>query len=374
MNEIKFICKVITPMFMAGADSRTPELRPSEFKGMMRFWWRAVKAENNAENKIEELRKEEAKLFGGAGEGEGKSRVRIRIKCDKEIFKKHLGKHLKNDYRLDWHYERRSNSLTGKDAGIGYILYSTVLLNRKREFMKDGFPFEIIFPSFDQKALKQALASFWLSVYLGGFGTRARRGGGNISIEKVEGNAFTIDFIPKGLETKEELKEWLRENINKIKEINPMGTRCKKYSNLKGASILIFDQKKNWIEALNFIGNEFKNFRENNKSDVWRTPAFGMPVMHKKFRERFVPYRDGKRLSERRSSPLIFKVIKSEELYFPVIVRLSGEIVYGGKVAKEQKQDNKWKFAFQKDIKNINDSILNEFLGSLKGKEEVKIE
>ncbi len=37
MREIKFVCKVITPMFMTGADGRTPELRPSEFKGMMYF-------------------------------------------------------------------------------------------------------------------------------------------------------------------------------------------------------------------------------------------------------------------------------------------------------------------------------------------------
>jgi len=38
---------MITPLFMAGADGKTPELRPPSFKGMMRFWWRAMRAEND---------------------------------------------------------------------------------------------------------------------------------------------------------------------------------------------------------------------------------------------------------------------------------------------------------------------------------------
>ncbi len=28
MNTIKFECEIITPMFLAGADGKTPELRP----------------------------------------------------------------------------------------------------------------------------------------------------------------------------------------------------------------------------------------------------------------------------------------------------------------------------------------------------------
>jgi len=54
MGLLKLKCRLITPMFMAGADGRTPELRPSEFKGMMRWWWRAIKAEDD----IERIKKE----------------------------------------------------------------------------------------------------------------------------------------------------------------------------------------------------------------------------------------------------------------------------------------------------------------------------
>jgi len=362
MKETKFVCKVITPMFMGGADSRTPELRPSEFKGMMRFWWRAIKAEDN----IEKLRKEEVKLFGGTGEREGKSRVNIRLVYNlKELEEKFIGENIKNEFIKTQNY------------GLAYLLYSTFSLKARgkpiiREYIKPDFSFQINFSSFDEKVLKQTLASFWLSVHLGGFGTRARRGGGNISIEKVEGNTFAIDFIPKGLRTKTELKRWFIKNVNRIKEIIPMGVRCRKYSNLKEASIFIFDCKTNWVEALNFIGNEYKSFREK-KRNVWRTPAFGMPVMHRgfrmhrRFRERFVPYKGNRRLSERRSSPLIFKIIKAESLYFPIIVKVSGDIVYHGRIGREVGQN-------LKELRSVDDSILDEFLNSLKNKVEVKIE
>jgi len=363
MKETRCICKVITPMFMTGADGRTPELRPSEFKGMMRFWWRAIKAED----KIDKLQKEEAKLFGGTGNGERKSKISIKVIYNsKELEEKFIGENIKNEF------------IKSKNYGLAYLFYSTFSLKARgepviRKYIKPDFPFQINFSSFDEKALKEALASFWLSVYLGGFGTRARRGGGNISIEKVEGNTFTIDFIPEGASTKGELWRWFVKNVNRVKETIPTGTLCRKYSNLKEAFVFILDCKPYWTEALNFIGNEYKSFREKKKSDVWRTPAFGMPVMHRrfrKFRERFVPYKGNRRLSERRSSPLIFKVIKAENLYFPIIVKLSGDIVYDGGIGREERQD-KWSLISKR---SIDDSILDEFLNSLKDKVEVKIE
>lgn len=75
MQSVKIRLELITPMFMAGADSKTPELRAPSIKGMMRFWWRAIKAESN----LDELREEEAKIFGSSNEKIGKSPFSIRI-------------------------------------------------------------------------------------------------------------------------------------------------------------------------------------------------------------------------------------------------------------------------------------------------------
>src|SRR5690554_5560805 len=55
--------KITTPMFLAGAEQeKTPELRPPSFKGLLRFWFRAV-----ALPKLEswkEVQKLEKELFG----------------------------------------------------------------------------------------------------------------------------------------------------------------------------------------------------------------------------------------------------------------------------------------------------------------------
>ncbi len=111
MYSLTLKCNLIPPMFMAGADNKTPELRPSEFKGMMRWWWRAIKAEDN----IEKLRKEEAQIFGGTGEKEGKSKIKIVVTLDKPINGNDISTEIKN-------YE-----------GIKYLYYSTFSLRARGE-------------------------------------------------------------------------------------------------------------------------------------------------------------------------------------------------------------------------------------------------
>ena len=61
MEKITFTCETITPMFLAGADGMTPELRAPSIKGALRFWWRAM----NGDLSLEELKRREAEIFGG---------------------------------------------------------------------------------------------------------------------------------------------------------------------------------------------------------------------------------------------------------------------------------------------------------------------
>ncbi len=377
MKEITLSCEIITPMFMAGADGKTPELRPSEFKGMMRFWWRAVKAMDD----VNKLKKEEAEIFGGTGEGEGKSRVKIVIE-EKGI---QVGTNLKSDYNLNWTYNRDKKSLFGEDAGLGYLLYSTTLPEKEKAFIKESSAFKLKLLSVDPTAFNQALASLWLAIYLGGFGTRARRGGGNIVVKNIsDNNPIGINFIPHG-KSKEQIKNWFVENLKKIKEIIPSGT-TNKYTNLSKCKILIFDAKNDWKEALNFLGEKFKNFRadDNNKRRFFEMGVFGMPVMHNRFTMRLVPYdNNGKRISDRFSSPLIFKVIKSEGLFFPMIVRLNSTIEYVGKEIKqekeqkqqkkqrEQEEKQKWKLVDSNSIKPVSDTIIEDFINEVSNQAEV---
>lgn len=158
MQSVKFKCQIITPMFMAGADRRTPELRPSEFKGMMRWWWRAIKAEDN----IDRLKKEEADIFGGTGKVEGRSKVKIKMISDK----------LKSgEY---WPLPHKKNF--------------------KNPCYLPNSEFQIELKIYDSKYLEKIECLFILTTILGGFGKRSRRGFG--SIEIIEPQTFVnYDYI-----------------------------------------------------------------------------------------------------------------------------------------------------------------------------------
>jgi len=357
MYSLILECKVITPMFMAGTDGKTPELRPSEFKGMMRFWWRALKADND----IERLRKEENEIFGGTGKGEGKSRVWLKI----PEYNFSIG----NDIRIE---------ISGYN-GIKYLYYSTFSLKNKgepiiRSYINPGGTFKINLCSFEEKSFNRSLASLWLAIYLGGFGTRARRGAGNIAIEEINdrlSEQSELNFICNA-DSKKDLKIWLSQNIGVIKSIIGQANGTSNYSVLKKGRILIFDPKDSWKDALNFLGEKFKEFRNQNKSRIFETAVFGMPIMHSRFRVRIVPYDNrGERVLDRWASPLFIRILKGEKKkYFPILTQLSpGGISFVGKEESIKKGNcgKKVKAEFKTDL-------LYEFIYWLKRFESEEIE
>ena len=43
MQKLTVTLEAVTPLFLGGADPRgSPELRPASFRGVLRFWWRAL--------------------------------------------------------------------------------------------------------------------------------------------------------------------------------------------------------------------------------------------------------------------------------------------------------------------------------------------
>lgn len=350
MYSIKLKCKTTTPLFMAGADGKTPELRPSEFKGMMRWWWRAIKAEEDITN----LKREEADIFGGTGEGEERSKVSVKLNYEDTD----KGSNLKNDYNKD----KKRQILTGEHAGIGYLLYSTVIPQREREYIKkDNIEFEIILESYSEKAFKNAIAALWASIFLGGFGTRARRGGGNISVENVDGDTYGTEFRPTNL-NQASISRWLIENFKKVHEIicgkSQPDNFCTAYSNLSFSRILLSKREfTSWIEALNEIGNIFLNFRNKHKWDIFETAVFGLPIIHRnktKIEGKFI---------KRRASPLIFKILSFDNKYYWMALRLSGEFLTKGEVLAKKMKDGKIEKTQSPDYR-----LIDEFWMELKSK------
>jgi CRISPR-associated protein Cmr1 len=68
MVTIEAEYRAVTPVFCAGADPNQPELRAPGFKGVLRFWWRAL-AWSRLGGDLRKIHAEEERVFGGPGAG-----------------------------------------------------------------------------------------------------------------------------------------------------------------------------------------------------------------------------------------------------------------------------------------------------------------
>jgi len=290
VKRLTFDLEFITPAFIGGANQQA-ELRPASFVGLLRWWWRALKGECD----IEKLREEEIKIFGG----DGKMVSPVYLRVEGNVSK---GNDLINEYKLSWNFDRNRRALIGPHAGVGYLYYSMVALNKRREFIKAGSRLRLTLIGKDE-FLKHYIASLWALIFLGGVGSRSRRGGGNLAVIDYNPKDLGISLIPTGY-----FDEWLVENLKRAKDlVGSSKTPCNEYSNLKNVKLVLSPREFNtWIEALNDIGNRFMNFRVKNKQRVFDTAVFGIPVRHSN--GQFVRAEDD---ITRRSSPVVIKVVKT---------------------------------------------------------------
>lgn len=357
-------------MFLAGYDGVTPELRPPSIKGMMRFWWRALNG-HLVSTDYKELKKKEAEIFGTSDEKIGRSQFNLRLK--KQLANNDIIENLWKEipYRL------KTSTRTGKTfevptkyEGISYLLYSTLMVN-KRPYIKSGTSFSIQISLFDEKIQPELINSIYVMAFLGGLGTRNRRGAGSfrlrqIIIDRDEPYKNMLDTI--NIKSKEDLKKYIESNFNlMLKKCD-----CSSYSILRKSRIYILDPKENWKDALETLGRSFKNFRNINEHKISETPNFGFPINHGNVLMGAGPqnYRINTRgevidFFERRASPLIFKIIKTmEKNYFPVIVWLNGELIPSNYNIMDKKGYN---------IKKSDENIILEFLNTVTEKLQVNL-
>jgi CRISPR-associated protein Cmr1 len=313
VKRLTFDLEFITPAFIGGAYQQA-ELRPASFVGLLRWWWRALKGECN----IEKLKEEEIKIFGG----DGKMASPVYLRVEGDVSK---GNDLINEYKLSWNFDRNRRALIGPHAGVGYLYYSMVALNKKREFIKAGSRLRLTLIGKDE-FLKHYIASLWALVFLGGVGARGRRGGGNLTVIDYNPKDLGISFIPTGY-----FDEWLVENLKRAKDlVGSSKTPCNEYSNLKNVKLVLSPIEFNtWVEALNYIGKRFMNFRLKNKQKVLDIAVFGLPIRYGKHKA--VKVENTKEDITRRSSPLIIKVVKTPEgKYKWMVLGLEGKFLPDG--------------------------------------------
>jgi len=206
MKEVKLTLKVITPLFMGGANQQA-ELRSQSFNGVLRWWFRV------AGGSFED----EKKLFGWGGEKSNKGRVKLLV-ISKELNSQIFEKEFDEQCRIR------------QDKGINYLGFSLDQRFRidqydriRRKYLKEDQKFEIklfFHPTLKEEDIKKFFATLWLAFNLGNFGSRSRRGFGSIMIEKIEGIDLTkeLDGLNFNLNN-DDINTWVNYNLNKIREI-----------------------------------------------------------------------------------------------------------------------------------------------------------
>lgn len=200
METITFHCKVITPMFLAGADGQTPELRAPSIKGAMRFWWRAL----NGHLGVEEMREKEVKIFGGAiGDKAFKSNVFVRIK--KQNLNYSQDKFPYHNYSTYYRRGRMVGS-PGREKQmdefkiniLDYLAFGiSDRGNIGRPYITPGSAFQVELKSVKLSAeqFKGVIKAFVTLVQYGGLGSRSRNGFGGIKIENNGVERVRIDNV-----------------------------------------------------------------------------------------------------------------------------------------------------------------------------------
>jgi CRISPR-associated protein Cmr1 len=300
MKQITFQLKTITPMFMAGADGTTFELRPPSIKGELRFWWRAYYWGTHTGNiSAKDLEAAEGAIFGTASNAGRRSRVTIRIESTE----------LQGTIR---EFPKRLVPVEGKTFQINileYLAYGT--LERQNVFHRQYLPieqeFSISFHIIDEKIQRDVLMSFYFLAVFGGLGAKSRNGFGGFTV--MNPDVFTRYACPYTYpfpDTKE---------ILTFKTFNPEIPTFTAFS--KDMKIFKLRQTHSaWDTCLAEIGGIYRKARnhlDDRHYHYEKRQYIGAPIVaHKKTESRL----------ERHAKPYFMRVVKQGEKQF------AGYIIY----------------------------------------------
>lgn len=186
--EITAEYKITTPMFLGGAFPTegidAQQFRNASLKGALRFWWRALnwgrvlKANHGDEAAaLKALHQREGELFGRASDG--KDSVQSRVQLSSEL--------------------RDARTLAAGDRSLKPLTYllGIGLQKTPRPALAEGTltvvaRFKTSSTAQDITEVHQALTALGL---FGGLGSRARKGLGSLSIQRVYGNGQDRVFV-----------------------------------------------------------------------------------------------------------------------------------------------------------------------------------
>lgn len=311
MIQVTFILRTLTPLFLAGADQTKAELRAPTFRGLMRYWHRALVGGivGTDAKGLKAVSEQEAKVFGATDSG---SAVAIRVS---------EASHKPREFT-----EQISKRVEGiwQATGRGYLLWSMARsgsvekknLKPARWYFPEGTSFHVTVSAHDQDstALKQAVAAFWLLVHLGGVGSRSRRCAGSLIAQPVENGIPGLSFDePASIE---ELQKHLQqgiETVRKLYAVNPVSSINNASFDILSRNVcriwILHNNGEPWHRAYDAMSALASGLQASRQSIVslWKRQIFGLPLRNVS--------------QDRRASPLLLRVTKLQgEQYVGIAV------------------------------------------------------
>ena len=326
--EIEVTYRVVTPLFCAGADSTHPEIRLPSFKGVLRFWWRAL-AWSRCRADLEAIRRQEDALFGSAGGGQSCVSMRLELTTNPPIVRKG---------------EVLTVSRTGGDVvgeGARYLGYGVMeAFASKKRGTKNGqltracrrAPFDFTvhmrcrdLDDTDLASLKDALVVLGT---LGGMGAKSRKGYGSLAIQSLRVSGVNQWSRPQSMsDLRNAIKIFRRDDSTEsLPEFTALSASTR--------HVLLSSNKNEPVELLDLVGRELVRFRSwgrngkilggsvkserrftddhdlmmnGSRSAHPRRIAFGLPHNYGPSKEKQVgPYNN--RDLDRRASPLFIHI------------------------------------------------------------------
>ncbi len=273
--------KIITPMFIGDADKKASWISPMSFKGILRFWWRAlawgsIRSEHPSDDKaLKELHAKESELFGDTENGRGS--VAIKIVQLESKFAKTI-----TDFP--------TSSPNDNSAYLAYGLTGDTK-NPHREAIIEGGEFQVTLildkklESSDKKSLETTLEIIGL---FGGLGSRSRRANGCIQLTQLNDQGYLIN----------DYQDYQQKVQDVLQQFN--NAPLAPYSSFSQKTQYAVSQKllKDARIAHSTFGSVYKNFRgqpSTLRGEV--KTVFGLPLTKV----------DDK---ARRASPLFFHIIE----------------------------------------------------------------
>lgn len=256
VTEIEATYRVVTPCFCGGAGQQ-PEFRLPSFKGVLRFWWRAL-AWARYGGDLRAVKQDEDAIFGSAARD--RSRVQIRLAAHEPRPTLPAGRVLTID----------GGAVVGEGARyLGYGLMHAYASGKTgvrageltRACIESPFELTIRFrcrsmsgPQVD--SLTDAVA--WVGL-LGGIGARSRRGYGSLSLRSMDVGGERRWSVPRSLEELGAAIGGLRQSTGP--------TRLPEYTALSGRArhVLLDGGDIAPMALLDLVGAEFVRFRSSGR-------------------------------------------------------------------------------------------------------------